>query len=79
MPGRRVYNEPRRLVDHDEVWVFKHDVERDVLPAWHGIYSFGHVDTVNSAGFDPLTDVAYRPTLRTDRPRLYERLNAGTA
>ena len=57
---RRMHDEPRRLVDDDEVLVLVDDVERNILALRLGGRGGGHVDRVGLARFDPVVGVSYR-------------------
>ena len=59
VPGGRVYDEVRRLVDDDEGLILVDDVERDGLGCWSSRLRLRYDDVIHLARFDPPRPVFY--------------------
>ena len=75
---RRVNDETRRLVDHDQIVVFIDGVERKIFALDAGYFRFRQTDRVSHAGFDRCPRLPYRRT-GANVAIADERLDAGAA
>ena len=59
MAGRGMDDEPGGLVDHDDVVILIHDIERDVFTTDIGIFGSRHADDVCQPRFNRRAELAY--------------------
>ncbi len=71
-----MHDEPRRLVDDDEVGVLEHHVERDVLRRDRGVLGGRKIDGDRGAGVDAVAGIADRGAVDRDATRQDQRLVA---
>lgn len=79
VPRRRMDDQAGRLVDHDQVGVFPHDLEWDRFGLGLGRLGRRYVDDERHAGFDPCAGVTYGPVPIAYVARFDQRLDAGAA
>jgi hypothetical protein len=77
MPRGRMHDEPRRLVDHDQLVVLEHDLERDVLARGLRLLGLRHVHHDRVARVDPLARIADRAAADRDLAVEDQRLETG--
>src|SRR6185436_6875066 len=78
---RRVYHDPRRFVDREQVMVFEKDVERCGIrldPAREGESGFGNIHRQHVAGRDSRRDAANGFAIDADGSSIDPRLNPGS-
>ena len=64
MSGRRMHDEPRRLIYHDQIIVFIDDGERNVLAPNVRFFGRRQANRVGFARFDRRARLPYRPAAR---------------
>ena len=69
-------DQPLRLVDHDELVVLEHDLERDVLGADLGLLGRWKIERDRPAGVDAVAGIADRGAVDRDATRQDQRLVA---
>ena len=67
MPGRRMHHQPGRFVDHHDLVVLVHDVERDAFALGAGLLGRRHGDGDHLAGVDAIAGIADRAVPDRDR------------
>lgn len=73
--GRRVHDQARGFVDHDQVLVFMDDRQGNILSGQLDGFSLGHQDGESLAGFDPQRGLNYRLAARRQAAFLDQRLD----
>src|ERR1051325_10336333 len=77
--GRRMDDEARRLLDHDEIVILVDDLEGNVLATRLGIGRRRHLDDITVAVFDPVVGVFYRFFVVRNEPLTDQLLKARAA